>query len=137
MVERETVHVKTRREQEREGAGVQQGEHEIISDDGLMQLYFTQVDASNELLPAHWHEHLEMICMQHGAMTAYINETSYELQQGDILVVNPRDIHYTHVHGDGHYYLLQIPPEHLKRVSEDWRGLHFGEYVPYSRRPHP
>ena len=79
---------------------MQQGEHEIISDDGLMQLYFTQVDASNELLPAHWHEHLEMICMQHGAMTAYINETSYELQQGDILVVNPRDIHYTHVsHG--------------------------------------
>ena len=65
---------------------MQQGEHEIISDDGLMQLYFTQVDASNELLPAHWHEHLEMICMQHGAMTAYINETSYELQQGDILV---------------------------------------------------
>ena len=58
---------------------MQQGEHEIISDDGLMQLYFTQVDASNELLPAHWHEHLEMICMQHGAMTAYINETSYEL----------------------------------------------------------
>ena len=56
---------------------MQQGEHEIISDDGLMQLYFTQVDASNELLPAHWHEHLEMICMQHGAMTAYINETSY------------------------------------------------------------
>ena len=107
-------------------------EHELISDDGLMQLYFTQVDASNELLPAHWHEHLEMICMQHGAMTAYINETSYELQQGDILVVNPRDIHYTHVHGDGHYYLLQIPPEHLKRVSEDWRGLHFGEYVTYT-----
>ena len=55
---------------------MQQGEHEIISDDGLMQLYFTQIDASNELLPAHWHEHLEMICMQHGAMTAYINETS-------------------------------------------------------------
>lgn len=60
---------------------MQQGEHEIISDDGLMQLYFTQIDASNELLPAHWHEHLEMICMQHGAMTAYINETSYELQR--------------------------------------------------------
>ena len=74
---------------------MQQGEHEIISDDGLMQLYFTQVDASNELLPAHWHEHLEMICMQHGAMTAYINETSYELQQGDILVVNP--VSYTHL----------------------------------------
>ena len=36
---------------------MQQGEHEIISDDGLMQLYFTQVDAANELLPAHWHEH--------------------------------------------------------------------------------
>lgn len=137
MVERETVHVKNTGRAGKRGSGSAAGEHEIISDDGLMQLYFTQVDASNELLPAHWHEHLEMICMQHGAMTAYINETSYELQRGDILVVNPRDIHYTHVHGDGHYYLLQIPPEHLKRVSEDWRGLHFGEYVPYSRRPHP
>ena len=52
---------------------MQQGEHEIISDDGLMQLYFTQVDASNELLPAHWHEHLEMICMQHGAMRRRMN----------------------------------------------------------------
>ena len=50
---------------------MQQGEHEIISDDGLMQLYFTQVDASNELLPAHWHEHLEMICMHKGCQTSF------------------------------------------------------------------
>ena len=58
---------------------MQQGEHEIISDDGLMQLYFTQVDASNELLPAHWHEHLEILSVTDGRITASINDLSYEL----------------------------------------------------------
>lgn len=34
--------------------------------------------------------------------------------------------------GTGITICCRFPPEHLKRVSEDWRGLHFGEYVPYS-----
>lgn len=49
MVERETVHVKNTGRAGKGGSGSAAGGHEIISDDGLMQLYFTQVDASNEL----------------------------------------------------------------------------------------
>ena len=33
--------------------------------------------------------------------------------------------------GTGITICCRFRPEHLKRVS-DWRGLHFGEYVPYS-----
>lgn len=108
------------------------GEHENISDDNLKQLYFTIVDASNDFLPAHWHQHLEIIHLLNGQMTACINEQSYELVPGDILVINPRDIHSTQLHGRGRYNLLQIPPVHLKRISTDWELLHFSELLVYS-----
>ena len=107
--------------------------HEMIKDDNLTQFYFSEVDAENELLPAHWHNHLEIICLKSGTMTANINEISYELISGDILIVNPRDIHYTHVHEDCHYFLLQIPTMHLERISPDWKLLHFVEYIPVSQ----
>ena len=105
-------------------------EHETIRDDKLTQLYFSAVKATNDLLPAHWHQHLEILYLARGKMTAYINETSYHLLSGDMLVVNPRDIHYTHVHGDCLYYLLQIPFTHLERISPDWKLIHFEEYLP-------
>lgn len=106
--------------------------HEMIKDDNLTQFYFSEVDAENDLLPAHWHNHLEIICLNEGSMTAYINEKSYELTAGDILVVNPQDIHYTHAHGDCHYFLLQIPTVHLERISPDWKLVHFMEFIPFS-----
>lgn len=106
--------------------------HETITDDNLTQFYFSEVDAKNELLLAHWHNHLEIICLSEGTMTAYINENSYNLTAGDILVINPKDIHYTHALGDCHYYLLQIPAVHLERISHDWKLLHFMEFIPSS-----
>lgn len=109
-------------------------EHEMIKDDNLTQLYFSSVDAFHELLPAHWHNHLEILYLTEGKMTAYINDTSYTLKAGDILIVNAKDIHYTQVHGSCHYYLLQIPPVHLERISMDWKLLHFSEYLPHSSK---
>lgn len=108
--------------------------HETIFDDKLIQLYFSHVTTSDELLPAHWHEHLEILFIFGGDMTAYVNDSSYCLKNGDILLVNPRDIHYTHSHHDCDYCLLQIPPVHLARLSQQWEELRFTEYLPYS--PH-
>ena len=105
-------------------------EHETINDDNLTQVYFSAVEDSNILVPAHWHRHLEVLYLTEGKMTAYINETSYELLPSDILIINPQDIHYTHALGDCRYYLLQIPSTHLERISMDWKLLHFSEYLP-------
>lgn len=106
--------------------------HETIFDDDLIQLYFCYINTSDELLPAHWHEHLELLFILEGTMTAYVNDSSYCLQKGDALLVNPRDIHYTHSHHDCQYCLLQIPPAHLARLSHEWEGLRFTEYLPHS-----
>ncbi|MBD5504810.1 MAG: AraC family transcriptional regulator [Lachnospiraceae bacterium] len=110
-------------------------EHETIHDDELTQVYFSSVENSDILVPAHWHQHLEILYLAKGKMTAYINETSYELLPSDILIVNPQDIHYTHAFGDCHYYLLQIPSIHLERISTDWKLLHFSEYLPHDSSP--
>ncbi len=108
--------------------------HETINDDKQMQLYFSLVEASGQLVPLHWHNHLEILYLSEGSMTANINESSYSLNPGDILLVNPKDLHYTQVYGDCRYYLLQIPSEHLERISSDWKLLHFQEYFPCSSK---
>lgn len=104
--------------------------HENILDDNKMKLYFTVIDVTDDFVPTHWHNHLEVIYLANGAMTAYINDVTYELHPGDILIVNPKDIHYTHAPSGSRYYLLQIPPLHLERIGSDWQLLHFEEYLP-------
>lgn len=107
-------------------------EHEIITDDNLTQLHFSASKSSGDLVPAHWHNHLEVLFFTDGKMDACINDVSYELSPGDILIVNPGDIHSTHVLRESHYYLLQVPPIHLERIDTDWKLLHFIEYLPLS-----
>lgn len=104
-------------------------EYENVLDDHLGKIHFTYVNTWNQLLPAHWHEHLEIIYVLGGEITASINDVSYELKKGDIFLVNSNDIHYTYTHEDARYYLLQIPPVHLERISTRWKGLKFQELI--------
>ncbi|MDD5803251.1 AraC family transcriptional regulator [Blautia sp. HCP3S3_H10_1] len=105
-------------------------EYENVLDDHLGKIHFSVVNTCDILIPAHWHEHLEIIYMIKGNITAAINDTNYELKEGDIFLVNTNDIHYTLTHGDSWYYLLQIPPVHLERISASWKGMKFLEYMP-------
>lgn len=107
-------------------------EYENVLDDHLGKLHFTFVNTWEQLLPAHWHEHLEIVYVTGGEITASINDVSYELKKGDIFLVNSNDIHYTYTHEDARYYLLQIPPIHLERISARWEGLKFQEFIPGS-----
>lgn len=105
-------------------------EHEYIKDDSAMQLHFIAVDSANELIPVHWHRHLELLYMVKGTMTAYVNDMAYELSAGDIFVVRPKELHNTHAHENCRYYLLQVSPYHLEYMTPDWDMLYFEEYIP-------
>ncbi len=109
--------------------------HETIKDDAIIDLFFIDVLSQDQLLTPHWHEHLELLALTRGSMTAWINDTSYEVSKGDVLVISPEDIHNTHTHADCEYHLLQIPPAHLKRISSDWEYIHFHEYIKASQNP--
>ena len=108
-------------------------EYENVLDDHLGKIHFTYVNTWDQLLPAHWHEHLEIIYVLGGEITGAINDVSYELKKGDIFLVNSNDIHYTYTHEDARYYLLQIPPVHLERISAKWKGLKFQELIKWEK----
>lgn len=103
-------------------------EYERIAEDGRIELLFADYRGSETVLPAHWHEHLELLYVTGGSITAYVDQARYELNEGDILLINSNAIHYTHTHETTRYCLLQIPPVHLRRMTDDWQMLHFQEY---------
>ena len=107
-------------------------EHEIIFEDVRTQLYFACYTGEEKMLPAHWHEHLELVYVLEGEMTAYSQDSVYELVRGDLFLANTSEIHYTHTHCGTRYCLLQIPPAHLKRITPDWKTLRFQEYIMHS-----
>lgn len=106
--------------------------HENINDDLRLRLFFNVIDGTNQQIPVHWHDHLELLFLKKGRLTASIYEATYDLLPGDIMLVNPRDPHFTVMHGDCCYYLLQIASQHLELITPDWNLLHFQEYIPQS-----
>lgn len=105
--------------------------HEIINDDTRLQLYFVLISSRNYYYsPPHWHGHLEIIFIQKGGMTAWVNEQQYLLGANDLLIVNPRELHSTRTSQNTDYLLLQIPCDYLGRVINDVALIHFQEYFP-------
>ena len=104
--------------------------HEIINDDTHLQLHVALFTNSLYYSPPHWHGHLEILFIQKGYMTAYINEQKYTLQENDILVVNPNELHATRTYGEADYLLLQIPRSYFSRFLPHASSLRFQEYFP-------
>ncbi len=107
--------------------------HETIFDDSKLQVRFEILNILNDIYPAHWHSHVELILVLSGTMIAYINDHVYELHSHNMLIVNPKDIHSTQAHGPVHYLLLQIPYASLKLLLPDLELLHFQEFYTFSK----
>lgn len=45
------------------------------------------------LCALHWHEHLELHYILDGSLELWVNHCQYVLQKGDLVVINPNDIH--------------------------------------------
>lgn len=104
--------------------------HEIINDDTRLQLYFTLITTNNYYSPLHWHEHLEILLIRSGYMTAYINERKYTLHPNDMLVIGSGELHSTRTWSETDYLLLQIPLDYLSRILSGISLIHFQEYFP-------
>ncbi|MGL1890952.1 MAG: AraC family transcriptional regulator [Spirochaetaceae bacterium] len=48
----------------------------------------------DEIFRAHWHEHLELLFMKKGEINLICNGQTYIAKQGDLLIINPNDIHH-------------------------------------------
>lgn len=104
--------------------------YEIIKENNRLPARFENIFTSAHAITAHWHEYLEILLIISGKMTAVIQAETYELTDGDILVINSKDIHMTQTHGSQtHYILLQISAKQMQQFFPDFALLRFATRI--------
>ena len=59
--------------------------HEIITSKPKLPVYFDIYQSDNQLVPSHWHAHVEILYISSGSMHVICREESFLLHTGDIL----------------------------------------------------
>jgi len=107
--------------------------HEIIAPNTRLPVYFDIYKSANQLIPSHWHNHLEVLYIFQGTMHIVRNDEKYTLHQNDLFVVNSGDIHLTRSPGNIEVLLLQIPYELLNHSMHEYKTMRFNEYFPENK----
>lgn len=102
--------------------------HEIITENERLAVYFDIYQTDNQIVPSHWHAHLEILYILEGGMHIICNDRKYDLTTGDLFVVNSGVIHYTHSMNHTRILLLQVPYELLAKSITEFPTIHFEEY---------
>ncbi|MFT4146007.1 MAG: AraC family transcriptional regulator [Mobilitalea sp.] len=105
--------------------------HEIITRRAQLPVYFGIYDSYNQLVPSHWHNHIEVLYLLKGTLHLTRNDEKYTLRHNDLFVVNASDIHYTLSEGETKVLLLQIPYDFLNQAIQQFEFLQFKEYFPH------
>lgn len=107
--------------------------HEIITSNTRLPVYFDIYSSYNQLIPSHWHNHLEILYIFQGTMHIVRHDEKYTLNAHDVFVVNSGDIHLTQGLGNIKALLLQVPYELLDHSIPEYRAVRFREYFPKSK----
>lgn len=78
-------------------------------------------------VPIHWHEYVEVLYMlEDGHMTAVVQADTYDLEPGDLLVINSGELHMTRVsRPHTPYLLLQVSAKRLREFFPQLELLYF------------
>jgi len=73
-----------------------------------LRMFYTEMGS----FPIHWHECIEIIFVLDGSISIKINDITYDLTTGDILIINSRDLHSFDKPDSerSRLFLLQIEP---------------------------
>lgn len=107
--------------------------HEIIVPNNKLPVYFDIYEAYNQLIPSHWHSHLEVLYVFQGTMYIFRNDKKYTINENELFVVNSGDVHLTRSTGSIKVLLLQIPYELLSLSIPDYNMIRFREYFPHNK----
>lgn len=105
--------------------------YEAVLETPFLPACFIGVSCPGTTVPAHWHEYLEIVFLLSGRMTAVIQARPCELEAGDVLVINPKDLHMTQTHGSRtNYLLLQISDQRILPFFPDLHVLRLANKIP-------
>ena len=102
--------------------------HEIIAPNTGLPVYFDIYKSYNQLIPSHWHNHLEVLYIFRGTMHIMRNDEKYIINENDLFVVNSGDIHLTRSPGAIEVLLLQIPYELFSHSIPECATIRFREF---------
>lgn len=85
--------------------------HEIITleENIPVKLFDFIADNPNRKIPKHWHKSLEFLYCMSGSLLVSINSNIYEMQKGDLILINSNIIHSTFSPEKSHIFVMQIP----------------------------
>ncbi len=91
---------------------------------------------SLESFPSHWNEGVELIHIEKGCATIYINDCAYHVSDGDIVFIGPGEVHQMqsdHMTGEMHVYIFT-----KEYLQNDWkRFVKYHAQNPYIPASHP
>lgn len=107
--------------------------YESIASKPELNVNFDIGVTDNQVVPNHWHNHLEILYLLEGNMHIKCNERSYLLEKEGMFVFNSGDIHYTQSGRHTKMILLQVPYDFLQRVIKNYDEIVFEQYFPKER----
>ena len=75
--------------------------------------YHFAEDLKHNITPAHWHEHIELLCVIQGELRIYVKGNVIEAAPGDLVVINPGETHAIPERTRGSLYECLIPHKAL------------------------
>ena len=81
---------------------------------------------------AHWHEYLEFLWLREGRLTAIVQADTFELEPGDLLIINSGELHMTRISQRKSYcpyVLIQMSPQRLSEYFPGKEGLRFSSLI--------
>lgn len=104
--------------------------HELVKSNGDISAYYHNILVPPLVVPKHWHSHLEIIYILEGKLEVEINNTIHLIEENQLVVISPKDIHLTAHKESNKGILLQIPYTFLEDNITDIHNIRF-ECHPY------
>lgn len=117
--------------------------HELVEETDHLPVYIStprrgtccqgfQHNSDGMTVSAHWHEYVEFVWLQEGHVTAVVQADSYELNPGDLLIVNSGELHMTKIterKAYCPYVLIQLSAQCLTEYFPGKNGIRFLSFI--------
>lgn len=111
--------------------------HEVVKEIEHLPVFFSTPDrgpcgncCEKLTIPVHWHEYIEFIYILETPMTAVVQADTYEINQGDLLIINCEELHMTQVAAASTpYILIQFSADRLRELFSEADLLHFNTCI--------
>lgn len=102
-------------------------QHElIIPDEGMpFKLFLFEGANGNYFREKHWHTSIEIFAVLKGSLSFFLNEEEHPLQEGELIIINPNEIHSIHAPEKNKTVVLQIPLRQFEDYFTAQRYIRF------------